>query len=213
MNRLSLRSVHEAAKMFKFAPSKGDKIMRRTSLLALSLTLAGLAVQSARAGLVTNGDFETGDFAGWSVSDSSVLIDSGSGFVADGNFDAAFTGSGVLSQTLLTSPGQSYILSFNLVDEAASASDTFHVTFGSYSTDISGGDASVFTSEVLSVPGVDIPVNAILSFQATSNALAWHLDDVSVALPTIPEPPIGMILAGAVLMVVSLRFRARMIDG
>jgi hypothetical protein len=71
----------------------------------------------------------------------------------------------------------------------------------------------VFTSEVLSVPGVDIPVNAILSFQATSNALAWHLDDVSVALPTIPEPPIGMILAGAVLMVVSLRFRARMIDG
>jgi hypothetical protein len=43
--------------------------------------------------------------------------------------------------------------------------------------------------------------------------VAWNLDDVSVTSPTIPEPPVGAILAGAALIVLSLRFRARMTAG
>jgi hypothetical protein len=43
--------------------------------------------------------------------------------------------------------------------------------------------------------------------------VAWNLDDVSVTSPTIPEPPAGAILGGAALIVLSLRFRARMTAG
>jgi hypothetical protein len=216
MSMLSLRSVSEAGKMLKFAPSRGDKIMRPSSLLALCLAVGGLAVQPARADLVVNGGFETGDFTGWTISDPSIQIDSA--FAADGNFDAAFTGSsGTLSQGLPTTPGLSYTLSFLVTDDTGYFLDTFHASFAGHSIDLTGDMANlVYVTEVLTVPGASVPANAVLSFQATSDPLAggvWHLDDVSVVAAAVPEPPVGMILAGATLMVVSLRFRARMTTG
>jgi hypothetical protein len=216
MNRLSLRSVSDACKMVKFAPSKGDKIMRPGSLLALCLAVGGLAGPPARANLVANGGFETGDFTGWTVSDPSIQIDGA--FAADGNFDAAFTGSsGTLSQGLLTTAGLSYTLSFLVADDAGYFLDTFHASFAGHSIDLTGDMANlVYVTEVLTVPGASVPANAVLSFQATSDPLAggvWHLDDVSVVAATIPEPPVGAILASAMLIVLSLRFRARMIAG
>ena len=88
------------------------------------------------------------------------------------------------------------------------------MSFGRFSTDITGDTAAgSYATEVFVIPGADIPANAVLSFQATSNPVAWNLDDVSVTSPTIPEPPAGAILGGAALIVLSLRFRARMTAG
>jgi len=72
------------------------------------------------SGLVQNGGFETGDFTGWTASGNTswTLVDNGSrsGITPhSGNYDAAMgpAGSlGYLSQTLPTTSGTSYLLSF-----------------------------------------------------------------------------------------------------
>src|ERR1017187_3258110 len=69
--------------------------------------------------LVLNGDFETGDFTGWTLAGdtSHTFVDDGSesGTPYSGGYEAALGTSGslgYLSQTLSTAPGASYLLSF-----------------------------------------------------------------------------------------------------
>jgi hypothetical protein len=66
--------------------------------------------------IVKNGGFETGDFTGWTLNANSLynLVTTSSGWVHSGSYGAALGQSGslgYLSQTLTTSPGQSYLLS------------------------------------------------------------------------------------------------------
>ena len=75
-------------------------------------------VRFLSANLVTNGDFETGDFTGWSVTHaatgSDIFVDLGLG--PDPTFGAFFGATGSdfdsISQTFATTPGASYTLSF-----------------------------------------------------------------------------------------------------
>src|SRR5262252_9352602 len=75
-------------------------------------------VRFLSANLVTNGDFETGDFTGWSVTHaatgSDIFVDIGPG--PDPTFGAFFGATGSdfdsISQTFATTPGASYTLSF-----------------------------------------------------------------------------------------------------
>jgi hypothetical protein len=188
--------------------------MRRGSLLFLGLVLTGVAGQPALAGtnLVTNGNFATGDFTGWSPSDGSIVIDSSFAPPAD-SFDAAFNGGGILSQIIPTTSGRAYNLSFSLLDEAGSFLDTFTVTFGGFSTTITGDTAAgSYQSEAFVIPGSDITGSSTtLSFQGSNpSSQSWNLDDVSVVAAAIPEAPTVAILGGAVLMMLSLRLRGRM---
>jgi hypothetical protein len=69
---------------------------------------------AAWAGLVTNGGFETGDFSGWTQSGNTAFTGVGSG-AHSGSWGARFgpIGSyGYISQTLATTPGWMYDLSF-----------------------------------------------------------------------------------------------------
>ncbi len=185
--------------------------MRLSSLFILGLALAGLFGQPARANLVINGNFATGDFSGWVNSDGSIVIDSV--FVPPGDtFDAAFTGSGTLSQSIATTAGQEYTLSFSLLDEAGFFLDSFIVNFGGFSTTITGDTAPTYQTEVFDIPGADIVGGDTLSFQGSNpSGQDWNLDDVSIVpvVSAIPEPRAVTILAGAGLIVLSLRLRGR----
>ena len=187
--------------------------MRPGSLLFLGLVLTGVAGQPVLAGtnLVTNGNFATGDFTGWSPSDGSILIDNSFPPPPD-SFDAAFNGGGILSQLVPTTSGKAYTLSFSLRDEAGFFLDTFTVNFGGFSTVITGDTAGSYQSETFAIPGSDITGSSTtLSFQGSNpSAQSWNLDDVSVVAAAIPEVPTGAILGGAVLMMLSLRLRGRM---
>jgi hypothetical protein len=185
--------------------------MRLIPILICGVTIAVLAAKPTRADLVLNGGFETGTLASWSASDASIFIDDT--FPNTDAFDAAFTGNGLLSQQLLTTAGQDYILSFAVEDEAASVLDTFQVKLGRFSANITGDQApGSYIIETLTVPGVDITGTTTLSFQAANPQVAWNLDDVSVTpAPRVsaPEPPVGTILAGAALLLLTLRLRGR----
>src|SRR6202011_3988465 len=86
------------------------------SLGIIGAFLAITASAPARAELVVNGGFETGDFTGWTVSDpNGIVIDNTD--PNSGNADASLgTGgaTGTLSQTLATTAGTLYQISYFL---------------------------------------------------------------------------------------------------
>ena len=87
-------------------------------LFALTAAVALSVAHPTKANLITNGDFETGDFTGWTMthapSGSLIFVDHGPG--PDTTFGAFFgaTGSAFdsISQTFATTPGASYTLTF-----------------------------------------------------------------------------------------------------
>jgi hypothetical protein len=97
-------------------------------LLALTAVAALSVAYPAKANLITNPGFETGDFTGWN---RDLFFKVGTSFGVSphsGNFQAMSFGTGVINQTLTTTPGQSYTISF----WAATASDALlEVAFGS----------------------------------------------------------------------------------
>jgi VPDSG-CTERM motif len=77
------------------------------------ISLLGLGItQSARANLITNPGFETGNFTGWTVSGAASVVGTASGISPhSGSFQAAGSVA-TISQTFATTPGQLYTLDF-----------------------------------------------------------------------------------------------------
>ena len=184
--------------------------------MVLSLAL-GLAVVPARANLVSNGGFETGSLSPWSLvgSGGGVAIDSASAH--SGSYDAAFslTSGGTtasLTQSIATTAGQSYSLSFWLFDQAAvPGNDTMTVTFGGFTDAVlwSGLNTNSYANVQLTVPGSDITgTSTSLGFAATidpnpsgvkggSAGGPFNLDDIVLTANSAaaPEPPAAWLLA------------------
>jgi hypothetical protein len=183
--------------------------MFKLVLTFILMAVPALWGQAARADLITNGGFETGNFSGWTVTGDGIQIDAV--FPNTGTYDAAFGASssdsspGTLSQTITTVAGASYALNFALLDESGLGTDSFSVSFGGFLDPITGDNASPFlngstlyTAEDIALPGSDITAaSTVLSFQGLNdNGSDWNLDDVSLqctancgtSIP-IPEPP------------------------
>ena len=189
----------------------------KSCLSGVVLSLA-LAAGPARANLVTNGGFETGDFTGW------TLTGSGGGVAIDntephsGTYDAAFAlanggTTATLSQSIATAAGQSYSLSFWLFDQANPyGTDTMTVTFGGFTDAVlwSGLSTNSYANVQLTVPGSDITGSSTsLGFQASidpnpsgvpgSGGVGgpFNLDDIVLTANSAaaPEPPAAWLLA------------------
>ena len=181
---------------------------------ALIAALIGLTGGSARANLVTNGGFEAGSLSGWGTSGTGIAIDAT--FAYSGLYDAAFTAlstdpnPGILSQSIATTPGQAYTLSFALLDQTSlQGSESFVVTFGGFSDTIlaTSLNAAAYTSFVLTIGASNVTsTSTALSFQGLQDPLtaspAFNLDDVTLTanIAAVPEPSGIALLAGAVAM-------------
>jgi hypothetical protein len=153
---------------------------------------------SAHANLVTNGDFETGNFSGWTVSgtvDGNTSV-RGAGFSGynpnSGNFFAALGAVGsdnILSQALATTAGRTYDVSFFLAANGTSPSD-FTLKFDGVVLFSVTNPASTFSQYV----NHDFQVMAtqsgsVLEIDSRNDPSFIALDDVSVnPVNSVPEP-------------------------
>jgi len=165
----------------------------RTFLAATTLAVTGLA----QASIVTNGGFETGDFSGWTqfgdVSFSGV--GSGGQVPHTGNFGAYFgpSGQGGIFQTLATTAGASYHVSF-FINQLVASTNTFEFNWDggvaewSYA-DINPGYTTLNFDLIATTSSTD------LRFTFSNPPGSWAFDDVSVEAHAIPEPA-SLVLAG-----------------
>jgi hypothetical protein len=194
-------------------------ILALVSLLGLGMT------QSARADLVTNGDFETGNFNGWTViqappSETNITV--GTTFNGEGpdhtqvaRFGATGTNFDRISQTFATTPGAFYRLTFfyQVGFTQAQANNGFDVLWN-------GNSIDPFLFPQFNVnPGYITPAAENFILQATSALTTlefdgrnapWYdyLDDVSVT--QVPDagstlPLLGFALLGVAVLRRKLR--------
>ena len=181
-------------------------ILALVSLLGLGIT------QSARANLITNGGFETGDFSGWMVSGQDNDVVGSVPFTSphSGNYQALFGfRSNSIAQNVATAPGSSYVVSFWLAANVyTQAGGSVSVKWGGstifsylFPTGSYGYTEHTFTVNALS------PITA-LQFQFFNGQYSntFYLDDVSVNLASVPDGgSTAFLLGSALLGVVVLR--------
>ena len=103
----------------------------RPILLALTAVAAVSFAYPAKANLITNGGFETGDFTGWTPSASGAEVVGTFQFQPphSGSFQAHIN-NGSITQTLVTMAAQSYTIDFWLENPSGQVGDSFVVKWG-----------------------------------------------------------------------------------
>jgi hypothetical protein len=141
--------------------------------------------------LVVNGGFETGDFTGWTVTDDTggISVDDGSnsGITPhSGNYEAGLGtigALGYLSQTLPTTAGATYVLSFWLNSPDGDTPNEFQVSWnGTMLFDQTDLPALGWTNLQFTVTATG--TSTVLQFGAQDDPSYLALDDVSVLPPS-----------------------------
>jgi len=182
--------------------------MRFAFLIAAAL----IANDQARAGIVVNGGFETGDFTGWDTSSGfTSMVDDGSATGLSphtGTYFAALWDQPPgesLSQTIATAAGTRYSFSFwlGLHSGGKTPSYSFQANWDggvllsmNSATDASKAD---FDYRQFSYTVTATSASTTISFTNVNVPFSWTLDDVDVtALPVTTVPEIGTIGSAAV---------------
>jgi hypothetical protein len=174
-----------------------------------------LAVSSqANANLVANGDFETGDFTGWSQFGDTLFDGVVTQAPQGGSFGAYFgstTGSGI-SQTIATVAGQMFQIDFWVQTEAdvlgIATPNRFEFDWDGIAQmtliDAAAGGGYTHYSFLLAATSG----STLLSFSFESIPAFWDFDSVSVtAARTVPEPGSLALVAMAGMLIVFVRRR------
>jgi hypothetical protein len=163
-------------------------------LLALTAAAALSAAYPAKANLITNPGFETGDFTGWTVSTFSVRGAFGGVSPHTGNFQAVDFGGGILSQTLATTAGQSYTVDF------------WAATNGGGQFQVLWGGSTVFSHLFAGPTGyTEFTFNVTASSASTQIQFQdlfgfLFLDDISVTPAGVPDGGTTVSLLGCALL-------------
>ncbi|HEY4256480.1 MAG TPA: VPDSG-CTERM sorting domain-containing protein [Candidatus Udaeobacter sp.] len=178
--------------------------MKRIALYILLPIALLCSAAVADANLITNGGFETGDFTGWTEGGhvSNMFVTGPFVFAPhSGSFQSVLgpVGSdGTLSQTLATTAGGLYTVSYWLANTGGTPND-FSMSFGGVtipgSVIIDGGafGYTQFTfSGLLATTG-----STVLEFSFRQDPGDWGLDDISVdAARGVPDTGSSMLLLG-----------------
>lgn len=189
--------------------------MKRQMTVLLAVGLLCVTAGQARANIIVNGGFETGDFTGW----TTIPAPSGSLYGVDGNphtgNNAAYFGAVVedsfdqIQQTIATTPGATYIVDYWLSNDNNSTPCDFIASWNgtvlSSNEDAPGFPYTHF-SFLVTGTGSDT-----LNFSSYNVPAFFFLDDVAVNLvaSAVPEPA-SLTLAGlGILGLVGYGWRRR----
>ena len=181
-------------------------------LLALTAVAALSVAYPAKANLITNPGFETGDLTGWTHAGFAIALGTDNNIAPhSGNFQAVLNGAAV-AQSVTTTPGSTYIIDFFA---AASNGLTDPVNF-TLTVNFGGTVFShLFTARTLYTEftfNATAPASSTsLNFSVTGLGFL-HLDDVSVEPAGVGVPDAGStlpLLGFASLGLVALRRKLR----
>jgi hypothetical protein len=176
--------------------------------ITAAITVIGASTSVARAAIIQNGGFETGDFTGWTTSDLTYSGVVASGIYSDvnshsGNYLASLgpIGSiGSLSQNIPTTVGQNYELSLFLKNQSQGAFPNQFQIF------INGDN--IFNEVNIDTPDytkysfnfIATTASTELRFGVRNDPAHLFLDDVNVIPIAVPEPlSLGsIVVAGAI---------------
>jgi hypothetical protein len=194
--------------------------MKRLVTLALGYLMSGFMwVAPANANIVTNGGFETGNFAGWTLgggdpSPSYVGSPPPSGYAYSGTYFAFLTtDQGVtIAQDLTTVPGANYLVEFMLryVGRDPAVQGDFAAKWASGSPFLIGQfPAYGAYGHYQFVATATTGSSRLTLGGVTGIKSAFLLDDVSVSLIQVPTPAtIALLGLGLVGICVTRRKRA-----
>lgn len=175
-------------------------ILALVSLFGLGMT------QSAKANLVVNGGFETGDFTGWSVGGFVFAVP----FLShSGTWAAEFPqvgSAGSISQNIATTAGSIYQIDFWLSNPFGGTPSDFTVKWGGV-TIFSLTDPPVFGYTEYTLNAVGLAGTTALEFDGRQDPTAFFLDDISVNAVGTPDSGSTVVLLGAAMIVVGLLHR------
>jgi VCBS repeat-containing protein len=146
----------------------------------------GSMTEDAGPSLFVNGGFETGDLSGWTVTGSQIqtqFLALGGEF---GNYAAQLSqpggvGTETLSQTVATTPGQHYIVSFAVAGDPESSSNSFIASWdGTQILALNDHQSGGFTHYTFDVVGDPSLSTTTLAFTYNDDGNALFLDEVSV---------------------------------
>jgi hypothetical protein len=168
----------------------------------------GAPAKASPINLVTNGDFATGDFTGWTQLGTPPPGTFWTIVLAEQAYLGPVGAHGYLFQDIATTIGQKYTFSFDLAIEEGGHNDFFAYA------DLFGGPAllslvdvgpSGFTSYVFSFIATDI--DTVIGFKFRNDPGWWILDNVSVT--ATPIPPALLLFISALLPMAWVGYRRR----
>jgi hypothetical protein len=175
---------------------KGPTMRRFILSVAASILFLG-GSQSAEAGLIANGDFETGNLTGWTKNGNIFPFHSFDGFLPNGGNVFAALGDafslGTLSQTINDTAGEHYALSLHLGSDGETPNE-FKIEWNGKTlydqTNLPDTRSNVSQYDLLSFPVVGTGSDTLTLFERNDRG-SLALDDVSLdAVPdsAAPEP-------------------------
>lgn len=186
-------------------------------LIMTVLVAAGLAAASSAmaTNMVVNGNFSTGNLAGWDQSgvDPSAYnrVESGNVLGVQQNFleMGAVGGSSSISQLIPTLTGHGYNISFDWLVPNDSSTDFMTTTFGGTT-----GFNTVATTQSNwvqeSFNAVATSSSTALQFTARNDPNWYYISNISVTAAPVPEIPVSLMLSiGLLVPLASKRLRAR----
>jgi hypothetical protein len=176
------------------------------------------AAGPARAGgnLVMNGDFATGDFTDWTLSGDDSQVYVSSGVLSGSAFQAALTtsglGDGFLTQTLATTAGQQYQVSFLLGDDGSIPNSLTVSLGGTTLATLLGTGSNTLPAGTPYSFDVIAPSSGVLQFDFLDIPGYLYLTNISVTAvaSAVPEPSTAVSATLGTLMVIGYFWRKRL---